>query len=111
MSHSYPRRGFQREVRIALSAICTGLLFGCADIEREAEIAVAETALETDSPVQPEPTDVRVGEVVPGAIVYTGNGFIQGMLTNTGTEVFLGIPYALPPVGAQRFRPPFSSRV
>lgn len=87
--------------RIALSAIYLGLAFGCADIDRDSEIAAAEAALEAEAA-----TDIGPIEIVPGAIVYTGTGFIQGMLTNTGTEVFLGIPYAQPPVGALRFRPP-----
>ncbi len=102
MSHLYEGRRLQREVRLALSAIFAGLVFGCAELERDPELALAEAALEAE----PEPTDVRAGETLTGALVYTGNGFIQGMLTNTGTEVFLGIPYAEPPVGAQRFRPP-----
>ena len=38
-------------------------------------------------------------------IAETGQGRFQGT-TRKGTQVFRGIPYALPPVGPLRFRPP-----
>jgi para-nitrobenzyl esterase len=40
-----------------------------------------------------------------GPIVATTGGLVQGAATTT-TDKFLGIPYASPPVGALRWRPP-----
>ncbi|MDT8911952.1 carboxylesterase family protein [Amycolatopsis sp. PS_44_ISF1] len=38
--------------------------------------------------------------------VTTRQGEVRGFTTGTGIQVFLGIPYAAPPVGPDRFRPP-----
>jgi para-nitrobenzyl esterase len=40
-----------------------------------------------------------------GAIVDTRSGKVQG-LERHGIQVFRGIPYAAPPVGARRWKPP-----
>ncbi len=48
----------------------------------------------------PPPSDL-------GGIVQTGEGLVQGFFTK-GVKEFLGIPYAAPPVGDLRWRPPAS---
>jgi para-nitrobenzyl esterase len=37
--------------------------------------------------------------------VHTTAGMVQGFVRD-GVHVFLGVPYAAPPVGELRFRPP-----
>lgn len=66
------------------------LLFGAAAISVFTLIAVA-TASADNSPRRP--------------IALTESGFVIGSTTAGGNE-FLGIPYAAPPVGALRWRPP-----
>jgi para-nitrobenzyl esterase len=39
-------------------------------------------------------------------VVETSKGRLRGTTTDTGVAVFKGVPYAAPPVGARRFRPP-----
>lgn len=41
-----------------------------------------------------------------GAIVKTPHGALAGQVLDDGSRVFRGIPYAVPPVGAARWRPP-----
>jgi len=43
------------------------------------------------------------------AIIETKSGKIQGY-TENGLEIFKGIPYAEPPIGDLRFRPPVAKK-
>jgi para-nitrobenzyl esterase len=42
----------------------------------------------------------------PDPLVSTSGGWVRGIVQTPGVLAFLGIPYAEPPVGARRFRPP-----
>lgn len=47
----------------------------------------------------------HAGGSPPGQVVITENGPVSGTVTNDGRK-FLGIPYAAPPVGNLRWKPP-----
>src|ERR1700742_576724 len=42
----------------------------------------------------------------PTAVVQLADGKLQGAEPHPGVRAFLGIPYAKPPVGSLRWRPP-----
>lgn len=42
----------------------------------------------------------------PGLVVETTAGKLRGLVGDRGVRVFKGVPFARPPVGALRFRPP-----
>ena len=42
-------------------------------------------------------------------MVFTFSGPVRGTVTSAGLREFLGIPYATPPVGNLRWRPPLPS--
>src|SRR5262249_34896459 len=44
-------------------------------------------------------------KIQKGTLIHLADGDVQGT-TNEQTRQFLGIPYAMPPIGALRWRPP-----
>ena len=73
-----------------------GLLASCAASDGAAESAAEPDAVAEDAP--------RVAGD-HAAFAVTEQGLVRGVATDT-TVVFRGIPYAAPPVGALRWRPP-----
>src|SRR4029453_13029753 len=61
-------------------------------------IACAVTALE------PSPAGAG-GKIQKGTLIHLADGDVQGTV-NEQTRQFLGIPFAAPPVGPLRWRPP-----
>ena len=51
------------------------------------------------------PRAAIASKIQKGTLIHLADGDVQGA-TNDRTRQFLGIPYAAPPVGALRFRPP-----
>jgi len=49
------------------------------------------------------------GAAPAGPTLRIAQGALQGVLAADGVHVFKGIPYALPPVGSNRWRPPVSA--
>lgn len=54
------------------------------------------------------PTTRAFGQIQSGTLITLANGQVQGH-QNDATREFLGIPYAEPPVGALRWRPPVAA--
>src|ERR1700710_2326832 len=50
-------------------------------------------------------TICRISAQSPSPVVKTNEGYVRGAIEN-GIAVFKGIPYAAPPLGALRFKPP-----
>jgi para-nitrobenzyl esterase len=94
-----------------MSAIFTSVSLGCADMRPEAEVARAKMALAAEPSADASTDSIPVVTVDPDAfVVQTTQGLIQGKVTSKGTRVLRGVPYAEPPVGALRFRPPQPAR-
>lgn len=62
---------------------------------------LAAGALATSSVTAHEPE-----EQAKGPVVQTTDGPVRGFVNSSGVNVFLGIPYAAPPVGDLRWKPP-----
>lgn len=67
--------------------------------------APAPIAAPTATPAVP-PAAAPEPPTLKGPTVETTFGPVVGRATSTGGAIFLGIPYAAPPVGALRWRPP-----
>ncbi|MEY4166943.1 MAG: hypothetical protein RIR52_767 [Acidobacteriota bacterium] len=50
-------------------------------------------------------TGERIGEAANGEVVRIESGQIEGMIQD-GVRIFRGVPYAAPPMGPNRWRPP-----
>lgn len=98
--------------RARILCFCAGML-GCAETATEAhERASTPAAQEETAPVVPQdanpsPTAPAAGArpIATGLIIETDEGPVRGKESGS-TRAFLGIPFAKPPVGALRWRPP-----
>jgi len=79
--------------------VCAVALAGCGGGAGEASETVAATAA-----AQPQDTEAATGLVATDTVM-TRFGAVRGNSYSGGLE-FLGIPFAKPPVGALRWRPP-----
>jgi len=86
VSSAHPRKLLQRAAAVAAAAL---LVAGCGlDSHSEGATAGAPDAVTADP-----------------ALVHTASGAVRGTV-NPDLRFFGGIPYAAPPLGALRFRPP-----
>jgi len=76
----------------------TGVRLGAAAIALSALVAGALVANASAAPAAP-------GSARTGLVVATTGGTLRGTMAGQ-TDEFLGIPYAAPPVGPLRWRPP-----
>lgn len=66
---------------------------------------VALVALVAPGHANPSAARTRAGDPADPAVVATTNGPVRGTVTDRGRS-FLGVPFAAPPVGRLRWRPP-----
>ena len=99
-----------RAMRAWLSlVVLTGVLGGCAiDSTRDSTRDSTEGPLDRASVIKAQ-ENIVVGSAVD-ALVRLDQGQLQGAVADAsaGVKVYRGIPYAKPPVGELRFKPPES---
>ncbi|HEX5737152.1 MAG TPA: carboxylesterase family protein, partial [Hydrogenophaga sp.] len=92
-----PRRNAARRLRTwYASAACAAVLLGCGGGEGSESGTASAKA---------QPKELSATRPLAAAIVQTRFGWVRGNSYSGGLE-FLGIPFAKPPVGALRWRPP-----
>lgn len=89
-------RSILRAVPLAIAS----LAFGCAEVDDADDGVLSDLG----SALESETSGAAAGGSAP--VVKVKQGKLQGTLVDQTTRVFLGIPYAKPPVGALRFAPP-----
>ncbi len=87
-----------KPIALSLSLIAASLLVGCGSSDAPADAAPA------DAPADAAPADAA-DAALPRVTVMTTGGPVVGV-TQNGVHLFRRIPYAAPPVGPLRFRPP-----
>ncbi len=84
---------------------CLAALAGCGGGGSETSASDPSGTETPAAPVEASSQNLAAPELLPADTVRTRFGRVQGNLYDGGLE-FLGIPFAQPPVGALRWRPP-----
>src|SRR5690554_2807842 len=104
VSHTRFHRRFHRRFHILGSALALTLLAACSE---QGNVSPPASAPE----VAPPPQTTAPAAQAVGDVVQTQNGAVRGEMTvddvvGVSARIFRGIPYAAPPVGELRWRPP-----